>query len=305
MRVRYWAGVTDNDWYQFVATRRCEEVNFWQPSPRPPFTKLPEGTPFLFKLKSPNDHIAGGGYFVRFTALPLVTAWDAFGEANGAASLADFVGLIQRNAASAFAANQEIGCNVLTNVFFLPRSQWIPVDGRMARHVMRGAILSDETEGGRSLWQQVVEASISGVAEKAVADERRFGKPFLAAARLGQGAFRALVTDAYKRRCAITGESTLPVLQAAHIQAYSAFGPHQVSNGLLLRSDFHKLFDIGLVTVEPDYKIRISKKIHEQWYNGKAYYQLHGQQLVSLPDDEVDRPGADYLRWHNEKVFFA
>jgi putative restriction endonuclease len=36
--------------------------------------------------------------------------------------------------------------------------------------------------------------------------------------RLGQGAFRLLVTDAYQRRCAVTGERTLPVLDAAHIR---------------------------------------------------------------------------------------
>ena len=52
--------------------------------------------------------------------------------------------------------------------------------------------------------------------EHAVA-EHRYGKPILVQPRLGQGAFRLLVTDAYQRRCAVTGERTLPVLDAAHI----------------------------------------------------------------------------------------
>jgi hypothetical protein len=46
-----------------------------------------------------------------------------------------------------------------------------------------------------------------------------FGKPVLIAPRLGQGAFRLQVTDAYGRRCAVTGERTLPALEAAHIYA--------------------------------------------------------------------------------------
>lgn len=45
--------------------------------------------------------------------------------------------------------------------------------------------------------------------------------------RLGQGAFRVLVTDAYQRRCAISGEKTLPVLEAAHIRPYSQHGYRQ------------------------------------------------------------------------------
>lgn len=52
---------------------------------------------------------------------------------------------------------------------------------------------------------------------------------------------RVVVTDAYQRRCAITGEKTLPVLQATHIKPYSEKGPHSIDNGLLLRSDFHTL----------------------------------------------------------------
>src|SRR5690606_11461688 len=79
----------------------------------------------------------------------------------------------------------------------------------------------------------------------------RYGAEYLARARLGQGAFRVLVTDAYQKRCAISGERTLPVLQAAHIRPYAAAGPHRVSNGLLLRSDLHILFDRGYVTVTP------------------------------------------------------
>ena len=46
-------------------------------------------------------------------------------------------------------------------------------------------------------------------------------------------------------RCAISGEKTLPTLETAHIKPYAESGPHAISNGLLLRSDLHKLFDSG------------------------------------------------------------
>jgi len=114
---------------------------------------------------------------------------------------------------------------------------------------------------------------------------------------------RAVVTSAWRRACAITREHTLPVLEAAHIKPVTEGGLQDFSNGLLLRSDFHRLFDAGLVTVTPEYKVQVSGRIREHWFNGKVYYRLQGQTLASLPQDTRDQPSADLLRWHNENVF--
>lgn len=70
-----------------------------------------------------------------------------------------------------------------------------------------------------------------------------YGEPHLVRPRRGQGTFKALVTNAYRRRCAITGESTLPVLEAARIRPFGKNGLNNTYTGLLLRSDFHKLFE--------------------------------------------------------------
>ena len=129
----------------------------------------------------------------------------------------------------------------------------------------------------------------------------RFGAEYLARARLGQGTFRVLVTEAYERRCAITGERTLPVLEAAHIKPYAESGPHLVSNGLLLRSDLHILFDEGYVTVTEDYRVQVSRRIKEQYENGHEYYQYRDKPLRVLPGAEGERPARDFLRWHNER----
>jgi putative restriction endonuclease len=61
--------------------------------------------------------------------------------------------------------------------------------------------------------------------------------------------FRLAVTKAYGSACAVTQEHSLPALEAAHIQPYGKGGEHQVQNGLLLRSDVHRLFDKGYVTL--------------------------------------------------------
>jgi len=120
--------------------------------------------------------------------------------------------------------------------------------------------------------------------------------------RLGQGTFRVLVTDAYARRCAITEERTLPVLEAAHVRPYGKSGPHDPRNGLLLRSDIHTLFDRGYVTVTPQMRFEVSRRIKEEFENGRAYYALHGQPV--RPPQRADWAlGPEFLEWHASNVF--
>lgn len=114
-----------------------------------------------------------------------------------------------------------------------------------------------------------------------------------------------VVTEAYHRRCAITGEKTLPVLDAAHIKPYALDGPHSVANGMLLRQDFHTLFDRGYVTVNEDFRVEVSRRIKEDYGNGREYYALHGKPLAFMPDSADERPSLEYLRWHNEHVYLA
>lgn len=113
---------------------------------------------------------------------------------------------------------------------------------------------TDESEGAR-LWNAVMERA-TAAAPLPGSDAARYGTPVLVKPRLGQGAFRVLVTDAYERHCAVSGEKTLPILDAAHIRSYADGGLHEGSNGLLLRTDIHKLFDLGYVTFDQDRKVR-------------------------------------------------
>ena len=103
----------------------------------------------------------------------------------------------------------------------------------------------------------------------------RFGKPALITPRLGQGAFRLFVTDSYERRCAVTGERTLPILDAAHIQSYDAGGEHVPSNGIVLRTDIHRLFDLGYVTVGTKGHFEVSSRLKADFDNGRHYYNRY------------------------------
>jgi len=133
-----------------------------------------------------------------------------------------------------------------------------------------------------------------------------YGEEYLTRARLVQGAFQILVTDAWHRRCAISGERTLPALEAAHILPYSEDGPHPISNGLLLRADLHRLFNDGYVTVEAslhDYRFLVSGRVKAEFANGREYYHFHGKPLEHLPVAESQRSGRTFLDWHNQNRF--
>ncbi len=111
------------------------------------------------------------------------------------------------------------------------------------------------------------------------------------------------VTEAYERRCAMTGERTLPVLHAAHVRPYSLAGEHRLDNGLLLRSDLHTLLDQGYLTIGPDdRRIVVSKRIREEFENGHTYYALHGARIADPVKPEYALSQVNLL-YHAPCVF--
>jgi putative restriction endonuclease len=111
-----------------------------------------------------------------------------------------------------------------------------------------------------------------------------------------------MVMDAYARRCAVSGERTLPALEAAHIHPYAEEAKHEISNGILMRSDIHRLYDCGLVTVDSNLKFRVSRAIDRDYSNGKIYYALDGRP-IAVPARSADRPDPEALAWHQSQVF--
>jgi putative restriction endonuclease len=301
--MHYWVGITDRDWFETLRRLQPDEVNFWQPSQRAP-RAMDAGWPFLFKLHSPQNFVVGGGFFVRFTKLPCFLAWDAFREKNGASSLVELVQRVARYRKAPQTPGTAIGCNVLTEPFFFDEDEWIPIPRDWSPNIVRGRTYDTATDTGDALWQAVVDRLMTRVQATPV-EEPRFGEAYLARVRLGQGAFRTLVTNAYHRQCAVTGERSLPALEAAHIRAHSAEGPNRTHNGLLLRADIHRLFDDGYVTVDPDLRFVVSRRLHEEFENGRVYYALDGRPLANVPDRLTDQPGREFLEWHNSEVYLG
>ena len=304
--MRLYVAITDSDWFDYLSALRPDEVNFWRPSGADSFHALSPGEPLLFKLHSPNNFIVGGGFFSHYTVLPASFAWGAFGEKNGAKTEAEMRRRIEkyRRVEPGSATDYNVGCILLQSPFFFRREEWIPVPD-WPRQAVQGKGYSTDEEAGRRIWVEVglrLQARPVNADPELAAEGTRFGQPQTVLPRLGQGAFRVIVTDVYRRQCALTNSHILHVLDAAHIRPYSEGGSHNPSNGLLLRQDVHTLFDRGYLTVSPDYRVEVSRRLKDEFDNGKEYYALAGRQIL-LPENPLFRPSAEQLVWHNEHIY--
>ncbi len=309
--------VTDKQWFDFLGSRSAggavDEVNFWSPSAKSPIKNMAPGAPVFFRLKHPHNAIAGYAFFAHFCVVGLDVAWDLFGWKNGDPDEERFLQRIGKYRKVDLLADrgdhQKLGCNVLRAAQFWPRERWIRwgAEEGWSPNIVRGKTEDAPARATRLLAElqasdQLIPDLTPDRFEPLTIDERTM-RTASQIVREGQGAFRARVLDAYGRQCAVTGEHTEPVLDAAHIQPYRGVRSNHVQNGLLLTKEFHALFDLGYVAVTPDYKVRVSTALKTDFKNGKRYYPYDGQRLAALPERAELRPSPEALEWHLEHVF--
>ncbi len=306
-------GNTDYDWFRYLRAKGpVDEVNFWQPSGSTQFRAVPPGAPFFFRLKSPYNAIAGFGFFSRFSLAPAWLAWDSFGDLNGAADLDEMVARIKRYRHPHEEAQGErpdgfiVGCIMIGTPIFFADDEWVREPADWQQNIVRGKRIDLMNGEGQRIFAECLERSHdSGAPADMVAvalDAARRGEPVLIAPRLGQGTFRIALVSAYGGACAVTHEHSLPVLEAAHIRPFAEGGPHNLSNGMLLRADVHRLYDKGYVTVTGDYDFKVSARLMDDYHNGREYLRFDGTR-IAVPQASPERPGRELLDWHAQEVF--
>jgi putative restriction endonuclease len=312
MNVRAYVGVTDSRWYRFLAARPgLTEVNFWRPGGGRAFRALEPGEPFFFKTHYPHNRIVGGGFFSGFVPMQVSDAWDLLGWANGADSLEELRTQIGRYRKAPIQSGEdpEIGCLFLRDPRFFPETATAAPPPGFAGNIVQGKGYDLAERSVAPYFGELLQLLLGASVELDFSEPWHrpgpvFGDPRLAPYRLGQQAFKAVVLDAYHRRCAITGTHIPPVLQAAHVRPVTAGGEHRLDNGLLLRSDVHTMFDRGYLGVDPKYRLVVSPRLREEFGNGEQFYAKAGQ-VIELPAHRVDRPHREFLVWHLDEVFKA
>lgn len=306
--MRGFVAPTDHGWYQFLRARpELDEVNFWRPGATS-FAALTPGEIFFFKLKAPHNAIGGFGLFARFARLPVWQAWDVFGTANGTPDQHNLLDRLSGLAASPAVGgvNRVIGCIAVTQPVFFPPDEWVSVPENWSRNIVSGRTYDLTSGEGLLLWQSCLESAartqLAAEWTTEAIELRRHGKPQLIRPRLGQASFRLAVLDAYGGACAVTTEHSLPAVEAAHIRPWNQGGRHEITNGLPLRRDIHRLFDLGFVTVQPDLRFAVSPALRDDYANGRTYYELAGTR-IRTPSDASTGPSRELLEWHGDVVF--
>lgn len=106
-----------------------------------------------------------------------------------------------------------------------------------------------------------------------------------------QSGFRNKLIVAYKGSCAVTGFDASESLEAAHIAPYCGKESNHVANGLLLRADIHKLFDLNLIGIDPEtLRIVLVPRLCRT-----SYADLQGKK-VAIPLNAAHQPNKDALR---------
>lgn len=138
-------------------------------------------------------------------------------------------------------------------------------------------------------------------------EELPFGKEreSLVKVRVNQAFFRSSVLASYNNKCCITGISIPELLVAGHIIPWSIDEKNRTNpaNGLCLNALHDKAFDKGLITITPDYMIKLSEKLLEnvRKVDSEIFFLPFAAKKIILPNKFL--PHREFLEYHNSDIF--
>lgn len=108
--------------------------------------------------------------------------------------------------------------------------------------------------------------------------------------RRGQPEFREKLLAAWERKCVVTGSRIVGLLEAAHITPHAEGTDYRTSNGLLLRSDIHTLYDLGLLSIDQHMRVHLAEELLQS-----EYLQYRNRQIDRQPARSEDAPSREAL----------
>ena len=116
--------------------------------------------------------------------------------------------------------------------------------------------------------------------------------------RDGQPQFRTILLNHYNNKCAVTGCDVVDVLDAAHIIPYTESYDNSECNGIILRTDLHRLFDRGMISFDPNSGRLVLSNVLAQ----STYFEFQNRS-VFWPKDSKKRPSRENISWHFYNIF--
>jgi putative restriction endonuclease len=123
--------------------------------------------------------------------------------------------------------------------------------------------------------------------------------------RVNQSFFRSSILASYNNTCCITGIQQTEFLIAGHIKPWSLDEKNRLNpqNGIAINALHDKAFENGLLTITPDYKIKISSFLFKQKKSKSVedYFLKYDSREMILPSRFL--PDAEFLKYHNQERF--
>lgn len=122
--------------------------------------------------------------------------------------------------------------------------------------------------------------------------------------RVNQYVFRKMIMAAYDQTCCITGINIANLLVASHIRPWSLDSKNRMNprNGLALNALHDKAFEAGLLTITPEYKIKISSKLLKS-KSEQIQYFFSKYNDADINEPERFKPDPEFLDYHNQYRF--
>lgn len=123
--------------------------------------------------------------------------------------------------------------------------------------------------------------------------------------RVNQSFFRNSILAAYNNTCCITGLQQSELLIAGHIKPWGVDEKNRLNprNGIAINALHDKAFENGLITITPNYRIKISSTLKKQNNNAiiTEYFLRYENEEIKLPSRFL--PEKEFLEYHNDEKF--
>ncbi|MBN1116676.1 MAG: HNH endonuclease [Bacteroidales bacterium] len=123
--------------------------------------------------------------------------------------------------------------------------------------------------------------------------------------RINQSFFRSSILASYNNTCCITGLNQSELLIAGHIKPWSEDEKNRLNprNGIAINALHDKAFENGLITITPEYKIKVSSILLKQKRIEiiEKYFLQYENKDIYLPSRFL--PDVEFLKYHNNEKF--
>ncbi len=118
--------------------------------------------------------------------------------------------------------------------------------------------------------------------------------------------FKREIPKIYYNTCCISGmkinaTTNVSMIDACHIVPFSVSYDDTVSNGIALCPNLHRAFDRGLIAINENYQVVVSKSFKED--ETRYGIRIFEGKKIQLPNLKSYYPSMENFRWHRNSVY--